>query len=89
MLRVQLAAACLCAAFGGALAEDENSVVLNDSPDLGCIRTAYDPQAGTLSLSFGADILASLPLNVGRTELTVLKDPVNVRCEGLLPRCLR
>lgn len=51
-------------------------VLESATPDFGNVSVSYTGAA--LTLTFGANVLASLPLGVGRTALTLLADPVDL-----------
>ena len=71
-------------------------VLESATPDFGSVSVSFT--GATLTLTFGADVLASLPLGVGRTALTLLADPVELPqarshpaswCRGCTPRAYR
>jgi hypothetical protein len=71
------AAAALAAA---AFAADERS---NATPDFGVVNVTWTPgssgdEGATLVLTMDAAVLGSLPLGVGRTQLTLLADSVEL-----------
>jgi hypothetical protein len=51
-------------------------VLESATPDFGNVSVRFTGAA--LTLTFGANVLASLPLGVGRTALTLLADPVDL-----------
>ena len=58
-----------------------SEAVESKTPDFGVVNATFAPAAdggATLALTFGADVLGTLPLGVGRTALTLLADAVEL-----------
>jgi len=59
----------------------------NKTPDVGDINTTWTPEA--LTLTFGASVLGTLPLGIGRTALTLLSEPLVLpQARANVPRLL-
>ncbi len=76
-----LLAAAVLALAARCLHADDESTVVNDTPDFGRMNATFAASAdgsATLTLSLNASVLSTLPLAVGRTQLTVLGDALTL-----------